>query len=180
VLASRTLRARGREPRGAAKRPPVSGRAAGPARGKTEEGARGKKRLTGGTSLAEEEGRRGRSGGGVEGNGWAAVRSPRGEGERREGERAARLRREREREKRGGPSVAHAGGRRGKEARERERERVWAAGLSFLSFSFSFFFSTLKLAKQFYLNSNEFEFKPYKLNTIKTMLQHECTSKLIL
>jgi hypothetical protein len=30
------------------------------------------------------------------------------------------------------------------------------------------------------LNSNKFEFKPYKLHTNKTMLQHECTSKLIL
>jgi hypothetical protein len=30
------------------------------------------------------------------------------------------------------------------------------------------------------LNSNKFEFRPYKLNTNKTMPQHECTNKLIL
>jgi hypothetical protein len=43
-----------------------------------------------------------------------------------------------------------------------------------------FFFSTLKPFKQFYLISNKFEFKPYKLNARKIMLQHECTNKLIL
>jgi hypothetical protein len=70
---------------------------------------------------------------------------------------------------------------------ERRRERgrgEWAAGLGccslFFPFLLFFFLSTLKLFKHFYLNSNEFELKPYTLNTIKTMLQHECTNKLIL
>jgi hypothetical protein len=30
------------------------------------------------------------------------------------------------------------------------------------------------------LNPNKFEFKSYKLNTRKIMLQHECTNNLIL
>jgi hypothetical protein len=82
VPASGTLQARGREPRGAAERPTVSGRAAGPARGKTKEGARGKKRLTDGTGLAEEEGRRRRSGGGAEGNRLGSRARPTGEGKK--------------------------------------------------------------------------------------------------
>jgi hypothetical protein len=90
VPASGTLRARGREPRGAAERPTVSGRAAGPARGKTEEGVRGKKRLTGGTGLAEEEGRRGRSGGGAVGNGLGGRARPTGEGKKERGEMGCR------------------------------------------------------------------------------------------
>jgi hypothetical protein len=54
-------------------------------------------------------------------------------------------------------------GKRG--PRERERELgCWALFPSLLLF---FFFSTLKLFKQFHLNSNEFEFKLYKLNTRK-------------
>jgi hypothetical protein len=67
-------------------------------------------------------------------------------------------------------------------ARERERGRGGfgpAAGL-FPFLLLFFFFSTLKLFKQFYLNSNKFEFKPYTPNTNETMLQHECTNKLIL
>jgi hypothetical protein len=76
------------------------------------------------------------------------------------------------------------------EERERGRARAeerggvgpgcWVGLPSLLSSSFLFFFSILKLFKQNYLNSNKFEFKPYKLNTRKTMLQHECTNMLIL
>jgi hypothetical protein len=57
---------------------------------------------------------------------------------------------------------AGPGGRRGRRADQ-------AAGLGCLPFFLllSFFFSTLKLLKQFYLNSNKFEFKPYTLNTNK-------------
>jgi hypothetical protein len=65
---------------------------------------------------------------------------------------------------------------------ERRGERGEGSGL-LLSFPFPFLFfflSTLKLFKQFYLNSNKFEFKPYIINTNKTMLQHECINKLIL
>jgi hypothetical protein len=63
-----------------------------------------------------------------------------------------------------------------------EKRAGRAAGLGCLLFFLllSFFFSILKLFKQNYLNSNKFAFKPYKLNTRKTMLQHECTNKLIL
>jgi hypothetical protein len=133
VLASGALRARGREPRGAAERPTVDGRADGPARGKTEEGARGKKRLTGGTGLAE--------------------------GERREsgrerllagGEGLARAGPWREREGEGeawgwetGPGCGPRGERRGRGARERERGREeWAGlrGLGLVSFPLLFFF----------------------------------------
>jgi hypothetical protein len=61
------------------------------------------------------------------------------------------------------------------------REREGVVGLGWLLLSSLFFlFSTLKLFKQLYLNSNKFEFRPYKLNTNKTMPQHECTNKLIL
>jgi hypothetical protein len=60
------------------------------------------------------------------------------------------------------------GKERGERARERGRERGFGlvAGLllSFLSFSpFLFLFYTQPF-KQIYLNSNKFEFKPYKLN----------------
>jgi hypothetical protein len=64
--------------------------------------------------------------------------------------------------------------------REGEGRRVGLAGLSSLFLLLSFFFSILKLFKQNYLNSNKFEFKPYKLNTRKIMLQHECTNMLTL
>jgi hypothetical protein len=80
-----------------------------------------------------------------------------------------------------GPSVAHAG--RGEERGPEggEREGVWAAGCWALFFSSSFLFlSHTQLLKQIYLNSNKFKFKPYKLNTRKTMLQHECTNMLTL
>jgi hypothetical protein len=86
-----------------------------------------------------------------------------------------------ERERERGVGQRGPGGRNGRE------EESWAGprgfGLpflfSFLSF-FSFSPSTLKPFKQNYLNSTKFEFKPYTLNTNKTMRQHECTSKLIL
>jgi hypothetical protein len=60
------------------------------------------------------------------------------------------------------------------------RPRVLGCFPPFFFFLLSFFFSTLKPFKQNHLNSNKFEFKPYKLNTRKTMLQHECTNMLIL
>jgi hypothetical protein len=92
------------------------------------------------------------------GGGWADCWPSRPTRERREREELGRV------ERRG-------------EGKEGRAERSF--GLPF-PFSFLFFFPTLKLFKQFYLNSNNFEFKPYKLNTRKTMLQHECTNKLIL
>jgi hypothetical protein len=64
--------------------------------------------------------------------------------------------------------------------REGEERRVGLAGLSSLFLLLYVFFSILKLFKHNYLNSNKFEFKPYKLNTRKTMLQHECTNMLTL
>jgi hypothetical protein len=83
--------------------------------------------------------------------------------------------------------VAHAGRKRdgprgqlGPRKRERERDGFGPAARLFPFLLLFFFFSTLKLFKEFYLNSNKFEFKPYTLNTNKTMLQHECTNKLIL
>jgi hypothetical protein len=81
-----------------------------------------------------------------------------------------------------GPRVAHAGERRGKRGPKGKKEGVWAAGLLLLSplILLFFFFPTLKLFKQTYLNSNKFEFKPYKLHTRKIMLQHECTNMLTL
>jgi hypothetical protein len=65
------------------------------------------------------------------------------------------------------------------------RRTGWAGirfGLGWAAFLFSllFFFSILKLFKHNHLNSNKFEFKPYKLNTRKAMLQHECTNMLTL
>jgi hypothetical protein len=82
-----------------------------------------------------------------------------------------------------GPGTAHAG--RGKERgargeREGEFGLGWAAFPFFFPFLLFLFFSTLKLFKPIYLNSNKFEFKPYKLNTRKIMLQHECTTILTL
>jgi hypothetical protein len=68
-------------------------------------------------------------------------------------------------------------GRRGEKRGERRTGRP--KGLFLLLF-FSFSFSTLKPSKQIYMNSNKFEFIPYKLNTRKIMLQHECTNMLTL
>jgi hypothetical protein len=55
---------------------------------------------------------------------------------------------------------------------ERRGERAGPRDLGCFSFSslLFFFFPTLKLFKHNYLNSNKFEFKPYKLNTRKAML----------
>jgi hypothetical protein len=110
--------------------------------------------------------------------------SERGRGKGRSGGRA---------EEGSGPGVAHAGkgGGRGELAGPVERkkrggemgrgERAGPRGLGcFLFLFFSFSFPTLKLFKQFYLNPNKFEFKSYKLNTRKAMLQHECTNMLTL
>jgi hypothetical protein len=68
-------------------------------------------------------------------------------------------------------------GPRGEERGKKGKGRPKGFGSPFLLF---FFFSTFKPFKQIYMNSNKFEFKPYKLNTNKTMRQYECTSKLIL
>jgi hypothetical protein len=66
-------------------------------------------------------------------------------------------------------------GEKGPAPREKEKRAGRAAGLGRCSLVFPFllffFFSTLKPFKLF---------KPYKLNTRKIMLQHECTNKLIL
>jgi hypothetical protein len=122
-------------------------------RGKTEEAVREKKRLTGGAGLAAEE-RRGRAGRGA-GSGWEKEMGrlgPCGRGG----------------EKRGGP--------RGK--------GDWAGprllGLGCLLLSFFLFFFCTQTIQTIYLNPNKFEFKSYKLNTRKIMLQHECTNNLIL
>jgi hypothetical protein len=75
---------------------------------------------------------------------------------------------------------------RGKKERERGpagKERTggmlgcWAAA-PFSSLLFFLFYP--QTIQTIYLNSNKFEFKPYKFNTRKTMLQHECTNILIL
>jgi hypothetical protein len=91
-----------------------------------------------------------------------------------------------------GPGAAHAGkgekrgmgcqGEKGPAQGEGEKRAGRAAGLGCLLFFplLSFFFSILKPFKQTYLNPNKFEFKPYKLNTRKLMLQHECTNMLTL
>jgi hypothetical protein len=86
--------------------------------------------------------------------------------------------REKEMGRRGsvGPRGKEGEARAGRAERKRS-EGYWALFLSSLLF---FFFPTLKLFKQFYLKSNKFEFKPFRLNTNKTMLQHECINKLIL
>jgi hypothetical protein len=100
--------------------------------------------------------------------GWAAVRGPRGEGEKKRkgmGCRAAEGKREGEK---GWAGVAHAGERRGKGAQERERERELGCWDLFPFLLIFFFFSTFKLFKQFHLNSNEFKFKLYTLHTNKT------------
>jgi hypothetical protein len=80
---------------GTVERGHAQGWAAGPAGRKNRGGARGKKRLTGGTGLAEGERKRGCSGQRGTGLGacWA-VRGPRGEGK---GERGGPRGRERER-----------------------------------------------------------------------------------
>jgi hypothetical protein len=67
-------------------------------------------------------------------------------------------------------------GPRGKRRGGPREKRGWTGWALF--FSFSLFH--LNLFTQIYLNSNKFEFKPYKFNTEKTMLQHECTTNLIL
>jgi hypothetical protein len=80
--------------------------------------------------------------------------------------------------------VANAGKEEGaRDGKGREELLGWARRGSGLPLSFpflpSFFFYT-QTFKQHYLNSNKFEFKPYKFNTNKTLLQHECTNNLIL
>jgi hypothetical protein len=80
--------------------------------------------------------------------------------------------------------LAHSGrkGRRGEGPTVRKRGFGLLAAAAVLlssSFSFPFLFYT-QTFKQNYLNSIKFEFKSYKLNTNKTMLQHECTNILIL
>jgi hypothetical protein len=167
VPASGTLRARGREPGGAAEWPTVSGRAAGRWREKQRRGRR--------------RGERGRSC--RAGPGWQREKEREGE----ERAHVGRLLSTREKKERGrrssgwavGPAGPMQGGKKkrrgvgcGEESRpKRERGKgsrpgqgVWAAFLSFFPFSFS----TLKPSQQFYLNSNEFEFKPYTLHTNKT------------
>jgi hypothetical protein len=160
VPASGTLRARGREPRGAAERATPNDGAAGPVgERKQGRGARRKgKELTGGSRLAKRERERREGAARV---GKLGRHGPRRERKERQASGSAWAREKRER--RGSP---------------REREMVLGrVGLPFSLLSFSSF-PTLKLFKQFYLNTNKFEFKTYKLNTRKTMLQHECTDML--
>jgi hypothetical protein len=127
---------------------------------------RGKeKKLTGGPRLAEKEKERG-----ARGPGWLCVREGKGrEGGARAGKELGLGRGPRGEERRG----ARGGKKRG--------VLGWVGLLlPFFPFLLFFFFSTLKPFKQIYLNSNKFEFKPYKLNTRKIMLQHECTNMLTL
>jgi hypothetical protein len=81
-------------------------------------------------------------------------------------------------ERRGGRREGRPTGKREKENRP-GWDTVWA-GLAAFLFSLLFFFSLLKPFKHNHLNSNKFEFKPYKLNTRKAVLQHECTNMLTL
>jgi hypothetical protein len=62
-------------------------------------------------------------------------------------------------------------GPRGKRRGGLREKRGWTGGTLFFSFSL---FQTQSI------HTNLFEFKPYKFNTTKTMLQHECTPNLIL
>jgi hypothetical protein len=73
--------------------------------------------------------------------------------------------------------VAHAGEGEG------NGELGWAKGMGCSFFSFSSFLSSFPnsiYSPKHHLNSNKFEFKSYKLNTGKIMLQHECINILIL
>jgi hypothetical protein len=78
-----------------------------------------------------------------------------------------------------GRGAAHAG--RGGEGRpEREKGRGVLGCWALLPLLLLFFSFTQSIQTN-YLNSNRFEFKPYKLNTRKKiMLQHECTNMLTL
>jgi hypothetical protein len=121
VLASGALRARGGEPRGAAERPTVSGRAAGPARGENRGGREEKKELTRGVGLAERERERGESGVRWEKKGRRQAgpswQRERGEGGERTGPAEGGV----------GRGTAHAGEER-KEGRELGLGRLWAVG----------------------------------------------------
>jgi hypothetical protein len=160
VLASGALRARGKEPRGAAERPTVSGRAAGGEKQGRGKGRRGKE-LTRGPRVSERE-----ENGGVEGNGlgacWA-MRSPRGEGngERGMGCRAAEGKREGER---GGPAwpMREEGG-------ERESWTELGQGFGLLPFLLLSFFSFLysNIQTKLFEFKIQFEFKPINSTQIK-------------
>jgi hypothetical protein len=83
-----------------------------------------------------------------------------------------------------GPAQGERGkGPTGKGDGPREREEEfgllgWAAALFFFPFFFLFPFHTQAI--QTIPFEFKFEFKPYTLNTKKTMLQHECTNMLTL
>jgi ribosomal protein L44E len=96
--------------------------------------------------------------------------------ERREA-RAGEKKRGREgpRGKKSWAAVAHAGGRGERGAGPRRGN-----GCPFFSFFFFPFLSYTQTNQTTHLNSNKFEFKPYKFHTRKIMLQHECTNNLIL
>jgi hypothetical protein len=112
---------------------------------------------------------------------WAPVVGEKGERGRTWAGLAARERRERKREWSSGWEGA---GPRAWPTRKKGKgkgELGWAKGFGLLlSFFFPFSFLYSNIQHKTYLNSNKFEFKPYTLNTNKKMLQHECTSKLIL
>jgi hypothetical protein len=107
-----------------------------------------------------------------------------------------RGRKERERETLGwgkvGSGRSPRGGKRGKRGeswasggpcgREGKGRLGWAkaAGLGCLLLFFFLSFFCTQTIQTIYLNPNKFEFKSYKLNTRKIMLQHECTNNLIL
>jgi hypothetical protein len=75
--------------------------------------------------------------------------------------------------------VAAGCGVKRREGKEMGREGK-AGPRAFAAFFCFFFFPSLFPHLTIQTNLVEFEFKPSKLNTNKTMLQHECTSKLIL
>jgi hypothetical protein len=98
---------------------------------------------------------------------WAG-RGPCGKKDRwASGSTWAREKRERRGKGRAGLGVAGPRGEKRGEGRGPAQEILGCFHFSSLLF---FFFPTLKLFKHNYLNSNKFEFKPYKFNTRKTML----------
>jgi hypothetical protein len=121
-----------------------------------EKKGRGKEKALTGRGQQSVRERRGRASAARAGRKWAGARPTREKGKRGESWASGKL----------GP------GKRG-------RERGFGLMGCCLLLLF-FFFSTLKLLKQIHLNSNKFEFKPYKLNTREIMLQHECTNMLLL
>jgi hypothetical protein len=179
VLASGALRARGGEPRGAAERPTVSDRAAGPARGENRGGREEKKELTRGVGLAERERERGESGVRWEKKGRRQA-GPSWQREKGKGSaRGGRLREKVGRPTRGGEGEGESWAAGEGEEREKGNwagPRVWVGLPSFIPFPFLYSnIQTNIICIQINLDSN-----PTNSTQEKIMLQHECTNNLIL